>query len=324
MTPSSFSYNPKPSLGRANIENYPVFYCSLNPVTAIKEMKHIIDNKDYYISAWDIDITNMSAFDFTFDSSSNKDIFGNHLNNQIDTIFEKNTPKEIIEKFKYFHRKTSDLFTAKEDIYYRITSSIAHNCLYSYKNMHLTNPFLLYPSVILRGNHYNLAISKYFIDNPNKVKLVSVLKCHLKDTIKNDEIQLNYSKKAICVEGVLKWGEIKHHRFTYQKEAFLQIENNQIIKTNNIDTINVQYNNNSVNLFSLIKSNFEEIIIKDIQNISISFKDIYKRFEPIEKETYSCTYCLYLPFLGRNIVYKNQYIIRIFLKLNLLCKIVYD
>lgn len=215
QNPTSFSYNPKGNLNRANIQGYPVFYGSLDIFTAFSESK--ITEGNFYISAWEINVSEIEAFYFTLDTKNRKGYFTKTLLKVLNKT-TNNLSKIQKDNLIYQIQRIGDLFTHESDLYYNISSVIAHYCLY-FKNAKAENktPLLIYPSVSRTWNNYNVAIVPQYMDNKEKCRLISVIKCRMK---KYHEIEpvFSFSEKAINIKDNLKWLKLSYSNLTVKNE----------------------------------------------------------------------------------------------------------
>ena len=176
--PSSFLNPPldKTNLGRANLEKHPVFYGSIFPHTAIEE-SNLSVGETFYLSEWILPLnTKVRAFVLAFDSKERKGFLDYYIDDALNKMLS-NSSEDEKHWFKYTQKKIIDLFTYEGSQYYNISSAIAHQYLYLYRDKIVETPIIMYPSVTKTGDEYNFAIHPDFVSNEEKFRLVSVLKC---------------------------------------------------------------------------------------------------------------------------------------------------
>lgn len=174
---SSF-LNPPPEetpLGRANLENFPVFYGSYLSRTAIDESNLKI-GETFYLSEWILPLkTKVNAFVLAYDTKNREGFLEQITDNSINKLFSNSLEEKYAAK--YTQKRVNDLFTYNGSQYYNISSAIAHQYLYLYRDKIVETPIIIYPSVKKKGNEYNFAIHPSFVSNEDKFRLISVLKC---------------------------------------------------------------------------------------------------------------------------------------------------
>jgi hypothetical protein len=205
--PKSYSYNPTPPLGRANLKNIPVFYCSLEPTTAISEMKGM-NLKNCYISRWRIKFnkTNIAILSLGInqEEETTSTIFESWIKEATDNMMAGLKDKKYKHWLEYKLLKFCDLFTQDGTYYYYLSSAIAHSFLYDSFEQKADIPILAYPSITKNKRDINFAIRKDAADNQNFMTLETVVKC---DVISEDEkgCQTKFSEKGFMIDGRLVW-----------------------------------------------------------------------------------------------------------------------
>ncbi len=268
--PASFSYNPHPNLGRANLKNKPVFYCSFSARTAIDEVK---ENKDevLYISTWKINgkiVTD--AFSLLYDSVDRTDFLREKVNQRIENEF----PKKQADLLKYMQQKITDLFTYKGDKYYNISSAIAHKLLYNIREQGIAIPLLIYPSVSKKSIEYNFAMHPSFVNDPNCFRLVSVIKCNLAVSEEN-KLAGDILSKAVLRNKKLKWVNIhtKIKEFDFQNIKLSSDKDDNWIQVD-AGKIKVQFNKTEYCLKDYLSTNYIDNLTFD-ENIDLNEFDIF-------------------------------------------------
>lgn len=166
---SCYSYPKNKNLvntQRANIAESPVFYCTLDPLTAILEMKdNLTTNSQFHISEWELDLsTGVKAHSLLYsDIGLNAESFTEitHSHEELLRTFLSDEDPKLIDGFLHSVKKIADTFLNTDDKGYLIPSSYAHNILYSTfedTNGQIDIPILLYPSVQNQFGSINLAL----------------------------------------------------------------------------------------------------------------------------------------------------------------------
>lgn len=200
---SEHSYPPIDyvKLGRCNFPNYPVFYCSNNPLVALMEVvrSNKGENKKYCISKWEII---KSKDEFAFQSflqskQSKEDGFyalNGVIKNRINEPFENKLSKEQIDGLLEYLKFLDDSFI--KDGNYLLSASIAHRTLYPKHN--LPTDILMYPSIQTNFAGFNMAVHPNFINNNVAVKRFYIVEFESYSDI-NNSVNLKF----------LKYGDVK-------------------------------------------------------------------------------------------------------------------
>lgn len=164
----SFSFPPdknKVTTQRANIDEYPVFYSSLEPITSILETEKAMSNGgSFYISEWELDLTtgvnihSLLYSDIALQSKSLNDIVTAH--EKMISSFIVNPDDKLIEGFKYSVKRIADTFLLEDDDYL-FSSAYAHYLMhdtYSETEGVVDVAVIMYPSVKDKFGGVNLAI----------------------------------------------------------------------------------------------------------------------------------------------------------------------
>lgn len=261
----SFSYNPEQNLGRANLKGFPVFYCSLDPSTALKEMKSVLSlGEELYISEWHIKFTEPVYLHSVMINSKteNKTIFASELiKNQlanVDKLVEKQ-PQEVREGLKQFLLRVGDLFTLLGEEHYKITSAYAHDALYGIKMKGGGNSMIMYPSVANGHKGINYAIHPDFVNSP-MMRLNKVFKLKV-NNVGDDCVNVTLSEKGLNTEGLVEWKkpnirikEIEYNKiqiWTHDKNTFIG-EDALKMSINKSSRLVEDYVKDELNKFNLI------------------------------------------------------------------------
>jgi hypothetical protein len=209
---SAFSYNPKPTIGRANIAGYPVFYGALSPGTAIKELDKELKVGDYfYVSVWRISfekpiiahsliINNVTAEE----GNAFAKLVQSHLK-KLDSFFN-GLPSEYREGAKELCIQLGNLFTTKGDDYYNVTSTYAHDVLYkAMEEQGVNMPIILYPSVASNHHGINLAIHKRLVES-EQMNLLKVIKFKKQSLFDPDGgVEVKKEASGFPDKGQIRW-----------------------------------------------------------------------------------------------------------------------
>lgn len=215
---STFSYPPNPSIGRANIENHPVFYASLDPSTAIKELKNRLGpGKEFFVSEWKL-IPKKTIYGHCLilnsTTESSKDQFLNKMADnhasQLESLFT-NLPKQLNQGMIHAVRKMGDLFTIPGESKYHITSAYAHHIIYEARKQKAYMPILIFPSVENNHQSINFAIHPELIQDET-IELSRVFKLSIpKDASwplkEMDKIQVK--ERGIYFNKTIEWQTIR-------------------------------------------------------------------------------------------------------------------
>lgn len=204
--PSSFSYNPLPDIGRANLKNKPVFYASFSEGTALKEVQ-LDSGNECYISKWRLNLPagkNIAtlAFGNEFPEGSFSRKFADLANQNVENWIAQLDSKQkewFLKKNELFCK----LFTLDSDKYYPISSAIANDLFEEFEDKGANISAIYYPSIAEKSS-VNIAIKKGEADNPDLLQLVSVLK--LEKVVKDTEaFTFCVSEEGIPENGIIKW-----------------------------------------------------------------------------------------------------------------------
>lgn len=176
----NFIFPPKnkTGLGRANIENYPVFYTNINDFGAIKECT-IKKDEPFYLSEWYTDNEYINSHLFFSNKYTNplyKEIMNEKLN-EFKSYLDKNNQKKILEYMFY----QGDSFI--DDNTHELSSYLTHNILYNYemnkelkKNKQKPVISVIYPSIADNQETVNIAFHPKVIYK-KILKLNNIKKC---------------------------------------------------------------------------------------------------------------------------------------------------
>lgn len=212
------SYPPinKTSLGRCNYPSNPVFYCSMDPFTAILETLRKEDEARVCISVWKnhtLDSNKKYLMESYLQSELHESNPANVIKNReeelvLQLLKDMEASDEEIEgtlaQRRYFH----DAFI--KDRSYNLSSFIAYNSLY--KNF---ADVLMYPSVQAEGRTNNFAIAPNFADNHLRIERCYIGEVNIKDR-ETGKVTINFSHKAI-----LHGNRLKTIQFNPEDEDFI-------------------------------------------------------------------------------------------------------
>lgn len=249
----SYSFPPNPKMGRVNIEGEPVLYCSLDPMTAIAEMKGTIPiGMPFYISKWKLEFkSEVLTHQIIFNSETEKEghfleVLTKTQKDQLEQMVAT-APSEASEGFVYAIKKMGDLFTHPNEDLYHITSAYSHDIL----NVVVQGkevPIIVYPSVENNQSSINWAMHPRFVDSEH-INLTEVIELVLTDNRIKEDGQLNFKliRKGQNHQGVIgNWQEAQleiteidfNGLVVYTKEGFqyrgeealqLKVGNNDVL-----------------------------------------------------------------------------------------------
>jgi hypothetical protein len=210
--PSSFSYNPQPTIGRANLAKYPVFYGALSPATAIKELDIDLGVGDtFYLSVWNLTFEqpiiahSLIINDVTLeDGNIFSTLVKSHLK-KLESFFER-LPSEHKDGVKELCLQLGNMFTTKGTDYYNVTSTYAHDVLYkAMEEQGVNMPIILYPSVASDHHGINLAIHPRLVES-DQMNLLKIIKFE-KTCSFNEEgrVQVKKIASGFPNKGQIQW-----------------------------------------------------------------------------------------------------------------------
>lgn len=295
--PNSYSYNPNPvENGRAHRKGFPVFYGSLDPVTAIAEMKDSIkENNKFYLSRWKIRFSSdISAHSLITNSTTkNSEHILNPIVKGLNEELKKmvqNLPNEFKEGYIYAIEKMGDLFTTKGSSNYHITSAYSHDILYDMKSKGFNISILLYPSVENSHNSVNWAIHPSLVDS-DEMKMQDVYELSLKENNaknKKEEVSVLVYKKGILInERTIDWQILHFSNFEINYDKLkIKTNNNQVIEGKQISKLKV--NKTKLTIKELIENNIDRKKIQEkIPELMSNMKDNSSLNFEKEKISYS-------------------------------------
>ncbi|MFM7023069.1 MAG: RES domain-containing protein [Flavobacteriales bacterium] len=173
-----FIHPEKCKRGRANIKDFPVFYCSVDIHTALVEMKEKLKvGVKVFISKWEIKCeapTHSHSFVITSKTTHKDSVLFDLTSSMLNKLTIPNIGIEEQGAFIYLVKKLGDLFSSAGDEYYHITSALAHESLYEAKKQGVNISMLEYPSVEKNGDSLNIAIHPDFV-NSTQMKLSKII-----------------------------------------------------------------------------------------------------------------------------------------------------
>lgn len=201
-------------IGRCNFPEFPVFYCSNNPLTALLEVARNFNGntKKYCISKWELVPTNEKMIfenflqvDLPIENPFSKIRDG--LQTKISKPFEISQNKKLtedqenglIEYFKYL-----DNSFIKDDNY-SVSASLAYRALYADHNYR--TDVLMYPSVQTEFRGTNLAIQPNFVENNLKLTRLFIVSFEEYDPL-NGKCNITFSKYGLIEKNMIKWKNI--------------------------------------------------------------------------------------------------------------------
>lgn len=212
---SSYSYPPNPERGRANIKGSPVLYTSIDPVTAVAEMKDSIKlGERFYISKWRISFDERVLAHWLVINSNtikSKEVIGGVSNEQLEKLrkFVGNIPERFQEGFISSIEQLGDLYCSDGDDFYHITGAYSYEVLYESRNQNALIDMLVYPSVENRHVSVNIAIHPKLV-NSAQMQIQEVYEVSIKEntlrTMDNGHVRMNIHKRGVFEKDVVcKW-----------------------------------------------------------------------------------------------------------------------
>lgn len=215
-----YSYPPAHIVesGRCNFKNFPVFYSSNQPITALLEVvkNSQFENKTFCISAWEFRKINNSFSTAFFlnpdilDDEFYKGLANSFLDN-INKAFEgklnKDQIKGVREFYNYFHK----CFIEDQD--YSISAYLTHKRIYS--TGPLSCDMIIYPSSQLESKSLNFALSPKFVDNFLSVERFYLVSIDQYDITENS-IKLIFEGYGIRNDNDINWFSLQPGDLLYE------------------------------------------------------------------------------------------------------------
>lgn len=226
-------------MGRCNFPNFPIFYCSNNPMTALLEVVRDFkrSEKKYCVSKWELIPSNEKMVFENFlqmdlPEDNRLSIIGERIRNHISTPFEESLNKKLDKEqeeglFEYL-KYLDNSFIRDND--YSLSATLAHKSLYV--NHNYRTDVLMYPSVQTLSKGMNLAIQPNFVENNLKLTRLYVLNFEKYNSM-NGKVSVTLSKYAEVEKNVVMWENIKPKDEKYNKlikEDFGDFLNSQFIE----------------------------------------------------------------------------------------------
>ncbi|SFT89070.1 hypothetical protein SAMN04489724_2591 [Algoriphagus locisalis] len=211
---SEYSYPPVEyvkSIQRANLPNYPVFYCTNSPGTAIietiKNGEGVNFEKDvFFLSEWQINSNaELNVTPFFFESIEKGSIF-NFWQNENKRKLKKmltNFSKDQIDSYLEVLVYLSNLFVFENT--YPITSFIAHEHIYAKDKF--SSDMFVYPSFQSKMKTVNYAIHPNVVIEHMKLKSVYNIRVNSID-FEKELISYSLIKTGDNLNGKLLWKSI--------------------------------------------------------------------------------------------------------------------
>ena len=176
---SQHSYPPMNvvGFGRCNFPNFPVFYGSNNPLTALLEVARETGglNKKYCISKWNIESENDIIFQSFIQAklieNSDFDELRESQRNRINEPFKGKLTQGQCDGIILLLEFLDRCFIT--DTKYAVSSCLAHRALYS--NHNLKTDILMYPSIQTQYTGINLAINPNYADNYMQINRLYIM-----------------------------------------------------------------------------------------------------------------------------------------------------
>ncbi|MBW8201842.1 RES domain-containing protein [Flagellimonas abyssi] len=217
---SEHSYPPIKLTGfnRCNFPNSPVFYCSDNPLVALKE---VVRNNDYSsikycLSKWELDDSENEIIFQSFlhmpllDGSDYKSLRDAEIE-QFQTLFNGITDDQVlglIELLKFLHNAFIN------DANYELSAALAYRSLNPPHNY--ATDILMYPSIQTDYKGVNMAIHPNFVDN--RMKLLRFYIVELKShNLDSGRFNISITKYGLINRNKITWYNVRPDDDNYLK-----------------------------------------------------------------------------------------------------------
>lgn len=228
-----YSYPPSALVGngRCNFRNFPVFYCSNNPITALLEITRNTEykSKSFCISVWSL-IDNQQ--DFVLGSFLQSELhptnafkqLANSFLNNIDKAFEnKLNPDQKLGAIEFYKFIDSKFI---EDTDYSISAYLSHQELYAKHNF--ASDMIIYPSAQSESKSVNFAIQPNFVDNCMIIERFYLLELNDFDST-TDKFTITFSGYGKIEKNVILWRNLKpgdeYYERNFRKDFKSYLEN---------------------------------------------------------------------------------------------------
>ena len=223
-------------MGRCNFPEYPVFYSSNSPLTALLEVTQNYGSTDkkYCISKWEIvpleeQLVFQSFLQSQLPPENNFRPLKQNLMKRINEPFQKSLKKTLdkereeglLEYLKYLD--TSFI----SDNTYSLSATLAHRAFYD--NHNYRTDILMYPSTQSMYKGVNLALHPNFVDNNLRLSRLYIVKLENNQSNTN-EVRVTFSNYAEVYKNVVFWEKIKKNDQYFAKlvkEDFGEITKNE-------------------------------------------------------------------------------------------------
>jgi hypothetical protein len=191
---------------RLNLPNYPLFYSSDNPMTALMEVirnNGILTNESYCISSWKLrDSNGIKIIPFLYDDLPKGNPyreFGQISLKKTEEIFKLKLNADKISAIKMMLMFYSKIF--KKDEFYSISSFLGHTHFYA--NHNFRADLFLYPSIQTQSQSTNIAIHPNCVDDKMFLKYLYVVKVKEIDFVKSATINIQHFGEV--KDGIIYW-----------------------------------------------------------------------------------------------------------------------
>ncbi|NBW27292.1 MAG: hypothetical protein EBR38_01810 [Flavobacteriaceae bacterium] len=218
---SEHSYPPinVTKFGRCNFPNYPVFYCSDNPLVALLEVVKDRDfvEKNYCISSWELipGKEDLVFQNFLHTELDKENFFGElsksekeKLNEPFKGALSEDQKEGVLTLIKFLH----DSFIKSDD--YSISASLAHRTIFS--KHQLSTDILMYPSIQTRFKGVNMAINPNFVNSSLRLKRLYIIDVDEID-LEKGKFKVNFKKYATSNRNGFNWKNINPENEDYKK-----------------------------------------------------------------------------------------------------------
>ncbi len=195
------------STQRCNFAQHPVFYCSMNPFTAVFEVIRNNDytSKKYCISKWTIseglEIANQSFLQVPLHEENHFQNLRNDEKEKVRKIFGRELEETKVDGIIKYWEFLQEMFVSDN---YTLSATLSHKSLFG-KNNPINPDIIIYPSLQSSSVTANFAIHPNFVNQRlilNRLYIVEIL---------------DYDKITMrCDVSVTKFGKIDRNKIIWQ------------------------------------------------------------------------------------------------------------
>ncbi|GEP52744.1 hypothetical protein FNO01nite_34160 [Flavobacterium noncentrifugens] len=192
---------------RCNFAGHPVFYCSMNPLTAVFEVVRNNDytSKKYCISKWAIsegsEIANQSFLQVPLHKENYLQNLRNDEKEKVRKIFGRELEESKVNGIIKYWEFLQEMFVSDN---YTLSATLAHKSLFG-KNNPINPDIIIYPSLQSNSVTANFAIHPNFVNQRLILKRLYVVEI------------VGYNKTSMrCDVNVTKFGKIERNKIIWE------------------------------------------------------------------------------------------------------------